>query len=283
MAYRGSTHTGTRRGTAIFFFPKSWNDPTDAKLRGLRRDGKNLVELMRKKGWSYASTGQELATMDPQDSKKVLGLFNYDHLSYEETRKQQPTSEPSLRDMVRFAIRKLSRNREGFMLMVEGGRIDHAAHRNNVPAALGEVIGLDHAVQAAFEMTSSEDTLIVMTSDHETGGLALSGYLAIEDAHGANLFKLKLDFLGSKKRSFFTWATGPGPNQSQFGKNHSSGTTFFESDAAHTAVDVLVLARGPGQEKFSGFMNNIDLPFKIAALMGTAFTSKVNLSNHRAK
>jgi alkaline phosphatase len=65
---------------------------------------------------------------------------------------------------------------DGFFLMVEGGRIDHASHDNNYDNMLGEVLTFDDAVYAALEYASGrDDTLVLVTADHETGGLMVVG------------------------------------------------------------------------------------------------------------
>src|SRR3546814_15767426 len=68
--------------------------------------------------------------------------------------------------MTRFAIESLSRNPDGYVLLVEGARIDHANHDGNAYRALDETTSLSRAVQAAVDMTSADDTLIVVTADH---------------------------------------------------------------------------------------------------------------------
>jgi alkaline phosphatase len=82
---------------------------------------------------------------------------------------------PSLRDFVRKGIDLLN-SENGFFMMVEGGKIDLACHANDAASAVREVIGLDEAVGAAidFHREHPDDTLIVVTSDHETGGMSLS-------------------------------------------------------------------------------------------------------------
>src|SRR5690606_3259660 len=74
--------------------------------------------------------------------------------------------EPDLEAMTRFAIGSLARRDEGYVLLVEGARIDHANHEGNAYRALDETVAMSRAVQAAIDMTSAEDTLIVVTADH---------------------------------------------------------------------------------------------------------------------
>src|SRR5690606_31816214 len=110
------------------------------------------------------NTAQLRAAMD---APAVLGLFEHDHMQYEHDRDRSDGGEPDLEEMTRFAIRKLSAaSPDGFVLLVEGGRIDHANHEGNAYRALDETTAMSRAVQAAAEMTSEDDTLIVVTADH---------------------------------------------------------------------------------------------------------------------
>lgn len=134
--------------------------PGDAGRRG---DGENLVErwLAENPNGVFVDDRERLGNA-PLDAP-LLGLFTDSHMSYEQDR---PESEPSLSDMTLAALDRLEDNREGYFLMVEGGRIDHAHHAGNASAALRDTIAFSEAVQAAVERTDSEDTLIIVTADH---------------------------------------------------------------------------------------------------------------------
>lgn len=130
---------------------------------GRRSDGNNLVDrwLGQTPGGVFVDTRESLLSA-PADAR-LLGLFTDSHMSYEQDR---PASEPSLTDMTLAALERLEGNPEGFFLMVEAGRIDHAHHAGNASAALRDTIALSEAVQAAMARTDSEDTLIIVTADH---------------------------------------------------------------------------------------------------------------------
>ena len=83
--------------------------------------------------------------------------------------------EPTLAEMTRTAIARLQRNDKGFVLLVDGGRIDHAHHYGNAYRALTDTIALSEAVQAAVDATSAQDTLILVTADH-SHTLSFVGY-----------------------------------------------------------------------------------------------------------
>ena len=89
--------------------------------------------------------------------------------------RRDAAAEPSLAELTAEAIRRLSKHPEGFVLMVEGARIDHANHYGNAYRALDETIALAEAVRTAAEMTSADDTLILVTADH-AHTLTFAGY-----------------------------------------------------------------------------------------------------------
>ena len=87
-------------------------------------------------------------------------------MAHELDREDGPSGEPSLAEMTVKAIEVLRHNPNGFFLMVESGRIDHAHHVNNAKRALVDTLALDEAVSAALSMTDASNSLLVVTSDH---------------------------------------------------------------------------------------------------------------------
>lgn len=151
-------------------------DPEHADKVGLRLDDRNLVhewQALHPDG-RYVWNAQQLA--EAADAPSLLGLFEYDHMQYDSDRPKDIGGEPSLADMTRAAIHTLSRHGDaGYVLMVEGGRIDHASHAGNAYRALTDTIAFSEAVQAAAEATSADDTLIIVTADH-SHTLSFAGY-----------------------------------------------------------------------------------------------------------
>jgi alkaline phosphatase len=159
------------------FLPTGARDPEYPELTGARRDGRDLIAEWRTRHpdgrfvWDAAG----LAALDLQHTAKVLGLFQPDHLAFEHDRPADRAGEPSLADLTRAALTVLGRHDEGFVLMVEGGRIDHAHHYGNAFRALDETIAFAEAVRVATELTSADDTLILVTADH-SHTLTFAGY-----------------------------------------------------------------------------------------------------------
>ena len=150
------------------FLPATQPDPEEPGQLGARRDGRDLLAEWRKRNprgafvWSRA----QLEALDLAQTPRLLGLFEPSHMEFEHDRPADRGGEPSLTEMTTAALRVLSRSPRGFVLMVEGGRIDHAHHANNAFRALGETIELARAVEAALALTEREETLVIVTVDH---------------------------------------------------------------------------------------------------------------------
>lgn len=145
-------------GGKEFFVPKEY--PNSG-----RSDSKNLIEFAKQKGYTYAETADQLKAAK---GSKILGLFQ---MSYMTT----VLPEPPLEDLAVKAIQTLSANRKGFFLMVEGGQIDVKCHANDAANAIRQTVEFDKAVGKALDFAKKNGhTLVLVTADHETGGLALN-------------------------------------------------------------------------------------------------------------
>lgn len=138
---------------------------------GRRDDARNLVKEARNAGMQYAWNQNMFKKLNLDGSTPVLGLFESSHMKYEHDRK----GEPSITDMTAAAITYLSNNDDGYFLLVEGGRVDHANHDGNAYRTMTDGIVFDEAVAKALEMTDSADTLIIVTADHGHA-MAFNGY-----------------------------------------------------------------------------------------------------------
>ena len=139
---------------------------------GRRGDGRNLIKEAEALGGQYAFDDASFAALDlSSDGGPVLGLFESSHMLYEADR----VNEPSLADMVEATITALQDNENGFFLEVEAGRVDHANHAGNFYRTATDGAAFAEAVARVQEMTSQEDTLLIVTADHEHA-IAFSGY-----------------------------------------------------------------------------------------------------------
>lgn len=154
-------------------------------------------------GYLYIDHRDQLLALEPGESQNLLGLFSTGNLSHD--RERFPT-EPSLAEMTETALELLDAYPQGFFLLVEGSTIDTANHYNNTEQMLGDTIAFDQAVGVALNYARSrDDTLVVVTADHETGGLGITG--GSPDGARVNHAWLSTDHTGTMVP---VYAYGPG-------------------------------------------------------------------------
>ena len=174
----------------------------------LRKDSADLAVSLEEQGFDVVYTIDDLKK---SQSGKIAGLLAKEHMP-----KASEGRGNALSEMTRKAIETLSKNKKGFVLMIEGSMIDWAAHENNFDYLTSEMRDMDKAIGVALEFASANtNTLIVVTADHETGGLTLTG---------GNV------------------------------AGHQAEAKF--SGEGHTAVMVPVFSYGPGAPRFSGIHDN---------------------------
>ena len=150
------------------FLPVTQLDPEYGKP-GKRQDGRDLIAEWRQTRGERAAVVMDkknFDAVDPAQVEHLLGLFENSHMQYELDRARDQAGEPSLSEMTEKSIRILQKERKGFFLHVESGRVDHAHHAGNAKRALTEVVELAHAVRTARELTDPNETLIIVTADH---------------------------------------------------------------------------------------------------------------------
>lgn len=142
---------------------------------GERCDGVNLIGewKLNKDNAKVIFDREGLENLDMENTEHVLGLFAPDHLSYNLDADRR--KEPSLLEMTQRAIELLQKKENGFVLFVEGGKIDLAHHEAQAHKALDETVEFSKAIERALEITDPNDTLIVVTSDH-AHTMSFNGY-----------------------------------------------------------------------------------------------------------
>ena len=183
---------------------------------GRQNRDSDLVEQAVEWGYTYVCTAEELQALDLSQTEHLLGLFGSAQIL--------PPFSPTLAQMTQAAISVLSQDPDGFFLMVEAGQIDWAAHENDAEATMQNTVGLDSAVVTAqVYALRSPNTLIIVTADHETGGMRLN-----RDGEGSYL--------------------QDGPFQMPDGSNFWVDWTI----TGHMPDPVPVTAQGPYSEMLSG-------------------------------
>ena len=130
------------------------------------------ADLLARKDLHVVRNASELRSA--RGEGPLLGLFSESHMSYEPDRGRD---EPSLREMTRAALTRLASAPGGFVLQVEGGRVDHAAHANDAVSLVADQIAFDDALASAIEFVNArDDTLLIVTTDHGNANPGLTLY-----------------------------------------------------------------------------------------------------------
>lgn len=226
---------------------------------GKRADGRDLTaEWLKAEGTgsAYVTTLDQLKAI-PDDTRRVLGLFASEHLPYEVERPVLGEGVPTLTQMALSAVEVLSRNPNGYFLLVEGGKIDMGSHLGNAKRTLTETVEFSKAIEAVLGKVDLKDTLVVVTADH-SHGLVISGYAA----RNAPILGLAGNegepILAGDGKAYTTlmFATGPGGPMGNDTRVDPAKEDLDDIDyhqeaavnlasAAHAGEDVGVFADGP--------------------------------------
>jgi alkaline phosphatase len=242
-------------GGAAHWFPWGATLPpaltTGAPCRGSGSDG-DLVALARETGYELVADAAALrASLDRrrrEPAGSLLGLFAAQEFFVQTAEGFGAIYDPpvALADLTSAAIEILDQNPRGFFLMVEESAIDRMAHRNNAPLMLKGVLELDRAVQVALAYAKrAPDTLIVVTADHECGGLAVAGS---EDQ------PYPYEPGGGLLDTMLAGEDGPFPVA-----DADYGFVVGWATTGHTAAPVPITSTGPGAERLTGVIENTDL------------------------
>lgn len=269
---------------------------TTKEEKGKRTD-KNLLPEFTSKGYKVVKTVKDLKSLSAKDSK-VLGLFGGSHVAYVPDRSEET---PDLAEMTSKALEILSADQDGFVVMIEGGRIDHASHANDFPSTVQEVLDFDAAFKAAIDFAKKDgNTSVVVTADHETGGLSLSR---------DNIYELNVDLWDKQKHSSETLVSalneaktiadvkkivadntwikdlrdeeaqqildGDGSSYKREGGYNaviSKRLLVGWSGHGHSAVDVGIWAYGPITDKVKGQVDNTQIAKASAEIIGVDLT-----------
>jgi len=136
--------------------------------------GEDVVKMAQEMGYEHVTNQTELVNAKASNNK-LLGLFNPSYMNYKLDRDNVNSNEPSLKEMTKKAIQVLSRDEDGFFLMSEGARIDHAAHAADIHGVVAETLEFDETVEYAVEWAKKNgNTMVVVVADHETLGFSVT-------------------------------------------------------------------------------------------------------------
>jgi alkaline phosphatase len=138
-------------------------------LKEKRRDGEDVMGQFRTAGYHTAISSYDLFAI-PDDNKPVMGVFHESAMPYAVDRRMDKVIRdglPSLPEMTKFAIQRMSKNTNGFVLQVEGGKVDWAAHGNDVGGLIFDQLEFDEALMVALDFAEKDgNTLVIVTTDH---------------------------------------------------------------------------------------------------------------------
>ncbi|MGB6116868.1 MAG: alkaline phosphatase [Mesorhizobium sp.] len=235
-------------------------DPEDEGKTGSRKDGRDLIAEWTAKNNDgvYAWNRQGFDAIDPSKVSKAFGLFNRSHMQYEADRAKDKGGEPSIAEMATKAVDLLSKNEDGYVLMVEGGRVDHAHHAGNAYRALTDTVAVAEAVKAVYEKVDPSETLIILTADH-SHVFSIAGYPK------RNNPILGIAGMADDKKPYTTlgYQNGPGAKldepRADLTNVDTTDPDFLQQaliplgeSETHAGDDVAVFAQGPWAHLFQG-------------------------------
>lgn len=244
-----------------------------------RADGRDMLAEFAARGYTVAASAADMQTAPA--GRKFIGLYSdAGHLDYDMAR---PASQPALSAMALKAVDLLAPNPNGFFLMVEGGKIDHALHNSNAKRALLETIAFDDAIKAVLDRMRVLDpglrnTLIVVTADHDhtivMNGYAKRGNPILDIVRNYSDGEPARDADG---KTYTTLVFGNGPNRPgqrtdidsavAQGDDYHQEAGVRRASEAHGGGDVKLFATGAGAGAFKGTMENT----RVFHLMKAAF------------
>ncbi|KAG9429352.1 alkaline phosphatase [Apis mellifera carnica] len=266
-------------------------DPID-EWAGHRQDGKDLIEEWKRDkssrglAFSVVQNNEELSRVNIDKIDYLLGIFANGHISMDWNRKKGPKGQPSLEDMTVTALKILQKSKYGYLLVVEGGLIDFAHHRGHAAQALLETVRFSDAINATLKMINTQDTLVIVTSDH-THSMSFNGY----SDRGSHILgiaqKSKIDGIPYTTLSY---STG-GPNNMAYTVNNSNSVridpskentteftysqqaTIISDEAYHGGGDVAVYAIGP----YAHLFHSVHEQSYVALVIAHAMKLKSNM------
>jgi alkaline phosphatase len=272
------------------------NEETAHYGKTKREDNKDLVKQFKDAGYAVVYNKEELTKFN---GEKLVGFFDDSHVPYNLDRGAET---PDLADQLTKAIEVLEKDKDGFVIMLEGGRIDHAGHANDAHSVAKETIEFDKAFKAAIDYAKANPgTSVMVTADHETGGMSVgsrsqyNAYLDIMKQQTASSEKIGSELneaedaaavraivekytgikdLSEAEVNLIVSGNEWDGSKSSYGREGSFNavmsyrTLIGWTGHGHTGVDVGVYAYGPVADDITGFTDNTDFAKEGAKTLG---------------
>lgn len=307
----GSGRTETTDYSLPTELASAWNVPA-----GKIDPERDLITDFKTAGFTYVGSAKELKAL-PASTVKLIGLFHPSHMNTaldkiaaRRGRSSIVTSngypdQPMLEEMTTAALNVLSKNPNGFVLMIEAGNIDKQAHAMDTERWLLEILEFDRAIERVRQFTvANPDTLAIITADHETGGISLVGASTVSNSTLQALANISTSAGEMRDGVVGTYSSARFPNYKILSDGYPDNTDVdykllvtyganadrYEdwttkatptanptrgwlipgqvpgSQAVHTASDIPLSAMGIGSTLFSGNFDNTEIFFKAAQL-----------------
>lgn len=261
-----------------------------------RKDKEDLIQVIKDLGYDYVTTPE---AMKNSTSDKLWGLFDPQALSYDLDR--DPAKQPSLAEMTAKAIEILSKDQDGFFLMVEGSKIDWAAHANDPIGLISDILAFDNAVKVALDFAKKDkDTVVIAVSDHGNGGISigdratssnyddlpLSAFIdplkkakltgeGLEqklNADRSNIQEIMATYYGitdlTKEEIESIKAAKPGSLNYAVGPIISKRAFIGWTTNGHTGEDVVLYSYAPKGERLTGVVENTEVARYMEKVLG---------------
>ncbi|KEZ54524.1 alkaline phosphatase [Metabacillus sp. JX24] len=266
---------------------------TTGTAKNSRKDGENLVEVAEDRGYDIIESREELLN---SRSSKLWGAFAPAALAYDMDRETTNPNEPTLAEMTKKGISTLSKDKDGFFLMVEGSKPDWAAHANDPIGMISDTLAFDAAVKEALDFAKKDkNTMVIALSDHGNSGISIGNqntsadYPSIPVSEYINPLKeaeltlegamkqLKPDQSNKLEVAALYGIKNPTAEETQaINDSKNLAKTLVEllaeranigfTSGGHTGEDLFMYSYGPG--KPIGFVENTDIAHITASAMG---------------
>lgn len=275
----------------------------------MREDGRDLYADFAAADYRVVKSRSELNKLS-QGARPILGVFSKSHVPYCIDRTHNPALKevPSLEEMTQVALDHLSKNPKGFVLQIEAGRVDHAGHANDPATIVLEQLEFDRTIALVRKFAEADgDTMVVVTTDHGTGGFMLNGaddgyekagprLLQMEECRGSfeameaavnpnalqativDAVEKTLNFqLDSVDKKSLVDALAADGSQSMYGTSNAISNTLHHTlfkrysvmwtSHNHTADLVEMAIFGPGKDCLPGFVENWQLHHSVRKIL----------------
>lgn len=265
-----------------------------------RDDGTDMISILEKEGYDVLTTKQEFETFN---GDKAWGLFADASLPYDF---DNDGSIPTLADMTQKAIDTLSKDEDGFFLLVEGSKVDWASHANDPVGIISDLLAFNKAVEISINYAKAhQDTVVIVAPDHGNGGISIGhsnlnkgydkeplpsflnplkaatltgeGLAAKFNADRSNIVEVMATYYGiadlTQEEIDLIKEADLSKMNATVGPMISDRANIGWTTTGHTGEDVPLFIYAPDQDRITGVVENTDIALYIARKLGVDLTA----------